>query len=91
MKNERMGLEKWSKMKFDSARIFYRAGERELGDELLTLMPPIYGKREFYMMMPVVYCKYSLEVIFFYQCEYCREHILDDNDCCKSCGAPAEM
>jgi hypothetical protein len=83
-----MDLEKWYEIKFDSARIFYRAGKKELGDELLSLIP---NGREFYMMMPVIYCKYSSEVIFFYQCEYCRMHVLDSNDCCKSCNAPVEM
>ncbi len=84
MKNERMELEEWHKIQYESAVIAWQAGER-------NIKPFNLNEREFYMMMPVIYCKYSPHVIFFYQCEYCREHILDKNDCCKSCSAPVEM
>ena len=82
--NERMSLEKWSQLKFDAMTISWRDGER-------NLEPFNLNNREFYMFMPVIYCKYSPHVIFFYQCEYCGKHILDENDCCKFCSAPVEM
>ena len=81
--NKRMSLKEWHKIQYEAAVIAWQAGER-------NIHPFSLNEREFYMMMPVIYCKYSPQVIFFYQCEYCRGHILDGDDCCKSCSASVE-
>lgn len=82
MKNQRMDLTEWSEIQAECAMISMRAGEP---------VSFLSKSKEYYMMMPVIYCKYSRCVIFFYQCEYCRGHLLDfEYDCCRSCTAPVE-
>ena len=42
----------------------------------------------------VILCEYSSQVILYKQCEYCDNDSLtslDENDCCATCSAPAEI
>jgi hypothetical protein len=57
----------------------------------LNHLSSMFEMREFFMGLPVIYSKYSAEVIFFRACEYCGENRLDDNNCCMTCSAPVEM
>jgi hypothetical protein len=59
-------------------------------------MPVTFSSHREYFMSeygrcPIVYAKYSDNVTFFAECEYCRNgNSLDENDCCIHCGGPVE-
>ena len=79
-KNRRMGLSAWIEEK---AKAYTISGMQSFSS--------MFEMKEFFYGLPVIYCNYSREVIFFRACEYCGGNRLDKDDCCMTCSAPVEM
>ena len=82
MKNQRMSFSDW----IDAKAKTYGIATRNLSS-----FSSMFEMREFFYGLPVIYSRYSKEVIFFRACEYCGENRLDKNNCCMTCSAPVEM
>ena len=78
-KNPRINVLEWADILADSF-----TGQQILN---MGLELPVEKFRTYYWGMPVIFAKYSPEVIIFRWCEYCGEKRLDENDCCDACGA----